>query len=109
MTRADRQQLIDLLLILGDGEIGLRMPDAEAHLRRIGFLEYRPGHRSQRLCRADRPVKLGPVVPSDDHGCAALDPQCGQTGSDGPRLGMDLAPGPYPPDAAFLRSDRRPV
>ncbi len=107
--RAQQQQLVDLLLVLGD-----RVRDAQPrHQRRDlvgrGVFVERHGQRADGLRTEHREVQPRPVAAQDRHRHAAPDAQREPAGGDLARLRGDLAPGPGLPDAEGFLAQRRPL
>ncbi len=64
-TRANLEELVDLLLVLDDGEVDLRIGQHVDHLLRDRVLIERDRHAAQRLCSGHRPVEPRAVVADD--------------------------------------------
>jgi hypothetical protein len=99
---ADLQQLVDLLLILGQRELRAGMLDDIGKLVGHRILVDRYRHPAQGLRRAHRPIEPGAVVADHDQPIAALESQVGQAGRQPPDLGGDMGPVIGLPDAVFL-------
>src|SRR5262245_29924689 len=102
MPGADLQQLIDLLLILDNGDIGFGMIDDEAHLLGDRVLIDGDRHGTQHLRGADRPVKLWPVIADDGDAVAAFYADGGKARGDPAHFAVHLRPGPALPDAVIF-------
>ena len=98
----DRQDLVDLLLVLGDGEARLGMGENEGEFvgDRVGIDRHRDG--AQHLRRHDRPVEPRPVAAHDRDGVATADAVPMQSHRHGADDVVDLVPGPALPDAEIL-------
>ncbi len=97
-----REQLVDLFLVLGDGETHLGMVEDEGHLVGAGILVDRYRHAADSLGRRDRPIEAGPVVADDRQLVAALEAHRREAAGEIADLARDLAPGPALPDAIVL-------
>ena len=99
---ANREDLVDLLLILGDDDAGLGMIEHRGDLLgdRIGVDGDR--NRADHLRRRDRPVELRPVGADDGEGVAAVEAEDDEAARDGAGLVIDLSPGPRLPEAEIL-------
>src|SRR5262245_17300412 len=104
-ARLDLQELVDLLLVLHDGEARLGMIDDELHLLLDGVLVQGDGHAAERLGGQHRPVELGPVVADDRRLVSAAEPERRQAQRDQPRLLEVLPPGVRLPDPILLLAD----
>ena len=104
----DCQQLVDLLLVLGNREAHLGVFQDIGQLVGDRVLVDRHRHPAQRLRRGDGPVERGRLSPM----IASLSPR-GNPGPEpgGQRLhfGGDLGPTPALPDAVIFLAHRRPA
>src|SRR6266853_1035444 len=107
--RFDLEQLVALLLVLGDGEFDLGVLHYERHFGRHGVLVERHGHAAQGLRRHHRPVQPRAVVPDDRKAVAALEALCGKAAGEQAHFVCDLRPGPSLPYTQVLFAERRPV
>ena len=98
----DREQLVDLLLVLGQGKARAAMLDDVGQLLGDRVLVDRHRHAAQRLRRAHRPVEPGPVVADHDQPVAAAEAEVGQARGQQTDLLGDMAPVIGLPDAVFL-------
>ena len=98
----DRQDLVDLLLVLDRGEahVGMRQHIGQFVGDRVGIDRHRNG--AERLRRHDRPVEPRPVGADDGDGVAALEPEPREPDRIGAHLVQHLRPGPDLPDAEIL-------
>jgi hypothetical protein len=103
------EQLVDLLLVLDDGELDAGILQHEDHLGRHGILVHRNGHAAQALRGIHRPVQAGTVVADDGQVVAALEAQLGEAAGHGAHFLGHLRPGPGLPDAHVLLARRRMV
>ena len=88
----DCQQLVDLLLVLGDRKAHLGVIEDEGHLLGDRVLIDRHRHAAQSLCRGDRPIEPRPVVADDRELVAAAEPDGRQTA--GERFDLGRLPAP---------------
>src|SRR5713101_2898165 len=103
---AQAENLVDLLLILGDDDTHLGVAPDVGELLGDRVLVHRDGSPAQALRRHLRPVESGPVVPDDGQAVAPPEPEGGQTERELAHLVVVLAPGPRLPDPAVLLADR---
>ena len=104
----DGDDLVDLLLILGDRELHFGMGEHIGHLvgDRVGIDRHR--HGAERLAGAERPIEPRPIAADDGELVAARDAELGKPDREGANLLEHLRPGPGPPDAEVLVPHRRP-
>ena len=105
----DLEKLVDLFLVLGQGEARAGMLDDIGELVGHRVLVDRHRHPAQRLRRAHRPVEHRAVVADHDQPIAAAEALIGQAGGEQADLGRDMAPAMALPDAVFLFPVGRPV
>ena len=105
----DRDDLVDLLLVLDDGEHHLGMRQHVGHLVGDGVGIDRHRHGAERLAGADRPIESRPVAADDGELVAALEADFGQADREGANLLEHLLPGPGLPDAEILVAHGRPA
>ena len=105
----DRQQLVDLLLILrgGDLHVGVCKHMNEFVGDRVGIDGHR--RRAQHLRGAQRPVEQRPVGAHDGDLVAFRHAQFVQAERDRTHVVVDFAPRPGLPDAAILVPERRAI
>jgi hypothetical protein len=99
---ADREDLVDLLLVLGDDDAGLGVIEHRGDLVRHRIGVDGDGDGADHLRRSDRPVKLRTVRADDRDGVAAIEAEGDEAHGDGARLVVDLGPGPRLPEAEIL-------
>jgi len=104
--RADLQQLVDLFLVLGDGERHLGVVDREDELRGDRVLVQRHGHSAERLRRQHRRVEPRAVLADDDQVLAAPQAGVGQAAGQLAHQLLQLRPGAGLPDPVFLLAQR---
>ena len=104
--RQDLEQLVDLLLVLGDGVAHLGVLDRKRHLGGGSILVERHRDRAEALRGGDARVDARPVRPDQDDMVAALQPTLGEAAGEGERLVGVAPPGPGLPDAEVLLADR---
>jgi hypothetical protein len=105
----DLEELVDLLLVLGQGEPRAGMLDDVGELVGHRILVDRHRHAAQRLRRAHRPIEPGPVVADHDQPVAAPETEIGQARRQQADLACDMSPVIGLPDAVFLLTIGRPV
>ena len=105
----DLEELVDLLLVLGQGETRTGMLDDVGKLVGHRILVDRHRHAAQRLRRAHRPIEPGPVVADHDQPVAAPEAEIGQARRQQANLRCDMGPVIGLPDAVFLLTVGRPV
>ena len=105
----DLHQLVDLLLILDNGELDLGILQDENHFCRDSILIQRQRNAAQHLRRTHRPVETGTVVADDGQVVTALETEFRQAASHGANFFRDLAPVPGLPDAEIFFAGRRTV
>ena len=105
----DGQDLVDLLLVLGDDQRGFGMAEHIGHLvgHRVGIDRQRNG--AEHLRRGDRPVEPRPVGADNGDLVAMRQPEPREPLRQRAGLGVDLRPGPGPPDAEVLVAERRTI
>ena len=103
------QDLVHLLLVLGDDELRVAVIDDEAHLGEVGVLVDPDGRGARRLRRQLRDHPLGAVVPDDRHLAAALQPQRDQAEGELADPFAVAAPARLPPDPEVLLPQRGAV
>ena len=104
---ADLEQLVDLLLILDDGELDFRVVEDESHLGGDRVLVHRHRDATEALHRDHREVQPRPVLADDRQVLATREAGLMQPGRDLTNLGQHLDPAPALPDAEILLADRR--
>ncbi len=104
--RQDLEQLVDLLLVLGNrmGDFGIL--DGERHLGGHRVLVQRHRHRAEALCGAHRRVDPRAVVADQRDVIAALEPLLGEPAGERAHLVGKPLPRPGLPDAEILLADR---
>ena len=105
----DLQELVDLLLVLADGEAGAGMLDDIGELVSHRILVDRHRDAAQRLGGTHRPIQPRPVVADHDQAVAAAEAQIGKAGRQPADLVGDPGPAIGLPDAVFLLAIGRPV
>ena len=105
----DLQELVDLLLVLGQRKARAGMLDDVGKLLGDRILVDRHRHAAQRLRGAHRPVEQRAIVADHDQPIAAAEALIGQAGGEQADLGRDMAPAMALPDAVFLLAIGRPV
>ena len=105
----DRQQLVDLLLVLHRGELHLGVgKDVSEFVRhRVGIDRHRD--RAERLRRHDRGIDFRPIGADDRDRIAAPHAEPVETDRIGAHLVEQLRPGPGLPNPQVLVTQRRPV
>ena len=98
----DRQDLVDLLLVLDDRDRDLGVLEHVGHLVGNRVRVDRHRHRAERLPGAHRPVEPRAVRPDDGELVAALQPKLRKAGREGAHPLEHLAPRPGLPDAKVL-------
>ncbi len=106
---AHGDELVDLLLILGDDEAHLGMLEDEFHLGGSRVLVDRHRHAAEALRGGDRPVEPRPVVADDAELVAAPEAQRGEAVGEILHFARALGPTPALPDAEILLAHRRPA
>ena len=101
---AHREDLVDLLLILGDDDRGLRVVEHGGDFLRHGVGVDGHRNRADHLRRGYRPVEAGPVGAHDGDGLASLKPEPDQALGNGARLFVHLGPSPSLPEAKILEA-----
>ena len=99
---ADLEQLVDLLLILDDGELDFRVVEDEGHLGGDRVLVHRHRDAAEALHRDHREVKARAVLADDGQVLATGEAGLMQSGRDLAHLGQHLDPAPALPDAEVL-------
>jgi len=105
-SRLHVEELVDLLLVLDDGEPGLGVIDDELDLFLDGVLVDGYRDAAQSLGRHDRPVELRPVVADDGDPVAAREPERGEALRDEAGLIEVRGPRVHLPDPQVLLPDR---
>ena len=105
----DLQQLVDLFLILDDGEPDLGVLEDEGHFLGHGVLIQRHGNASQALRCRHGPIQTRTVVTDDGEVIAALETQFRQPAGERAHFIGHLGPAPGLPDSEVLFPDRRLV
>ena len=105
----ERDDLVDLLLILDDGELHLGMREHIGHFLGDGVGIDRHRHGAERLAGADRPIESRPIAADDGEMVAALEADLGHADREGANLLEHLLPGPGLPDAEILVADGGPA
>ncbi len=105
---AQRQDLVDLLLVLGDDDPDLGMVQHVGHLGGDRVLVHRHRDAAKALCGELRPVEPRAVVADHRELVAAAKAVSGEAERELAHLALVLGPGETLPDAAGLFADRRP-
>ena len=105
----DLEQLVDLLLILDDGETDAGILQHEQHLGGDRILVQRHRHAAERLGGAHHHVQMRPVVADDCKVVAALETELGEAAGQRPDAFGNVGPRPGLPDAQILLAHRRRV
>ncbi len=105
----DLQELVDLLLVLGQRETRAGMLDDIGELVGHRILIDRHRHAAQRLRRAHRPIESRPVVADHDQPIATPEAEIDQPRRQQEDLLGDMGPAIGLPDAVFLFAVGRPV
>src|SRR3954464_783044 len=95
----DRDQLVHLLLVLGDREARLCVIQHELDLVGDGILIYGYRHGTERLSRQHRPIELWPVVTDDGDLVATTHAKGGKAAGNGPDGSGRVLPAIGLPDA----------
>ena len=103
------QELVNLLLVLDDRELDLRILEHERHLLRGRVLIERNRHATQRLHGGERPVEARAVVADDCEIHTAFEALRGKPASQRTHLVQHLRPSPGLPDAEVLFADCRAI
>ncbi len=98
----DLQQLVHLLLVLGDGKARLGMVHDELKLLGHRILIHGHGDAAERLHRAHGAVEPRAVVADDGELIPSLKSESGETACQLAHFFGELTPGPGLPDAEFL-------
>src|SRR5215470_17323931 len=106
-TVLDRNQLVDLLLILDEGKPYFGVLQHIGHLVGDRVLINWHWYAAERLRCGDRPVEPRPVVSDDRQLVAAAKPQRLESGGQRLDFRRDLDPAPTLPDAVILLAHRR--
>jgi len=106
--RAHVEQLVHLLLVLGNREAGLGMVEDVGELALDRVLVERDRHAAEGLRGHGRPVELRPVVAHDRGLVAAREAERREAERDEPGLGEVLGPRPGLPDPVVLLAGSRP-
>jgi hypothetical protein len=106
-TIGDRQYLVDLFLVLRDDEVDARALEHKRDFVGDGILVDRHRNRAEHLRRRHRPIEPRPIRPGYRDPVALGEPEIGEALRERPRLLVDLAPGPGPPNAEHLVPKRR--
>ena len=96
------EHLVDLLLVLDDGEVDLGVVQHEHELGRGRVLVHRHRHAAEALRGEHRPVEARPVVADDREVHAAAEPLRRQAAGERAHFVGHLAPRPGLPDAKVL-------
>ena len=102
----DFEQLVDLLLVLGDDEAGARELDEVLHFARHRVLVDAQGAGADRLGRELGNQPLGPVVPQHGDDVVPLEAEFDQAAGEVPNALGVLRPGKALPDAELLLPER---
>ena len=97
-----RDDLVDLFLVLDDGQRHLGMRQDESHLVGDGIGINRHRHGAERLARAHRPIEPWAVAADDGEFVAALEAARGEPDREGANLLEHLRPCPRLPDTEIL-------
>ncbi len=100
--RRSLDELVHLLLILGDHVDDRRVVEHIGEFRRLRVLVHRNRNAAQRLRRRDRPIETRAIVADDRQVHPALEALRCKPASERAHLLGDLAPGPGLPDAEIL-------
>ena len=103
------QQLVDLLLVLDDGDLDLGVIENIGHLVGNRVLVHRDRHGAEALSRGEGPVEAGQVVANDGDRVTALDTDRMQSDREIADLVADLRPRMGLPDAQILQAEGRTV
>ncbi len=101
-ARRDLQQLVDLLLVLDDGEVDVGVVQHVDHFLGHRVLVERHRNAAERLHRGHRPVQARAVVADDREVHPALEAQRREAAGQRAHFLRDLRPGPRLPDAEVL-------
>ena len=107
--RQDFEQLVDLLLVLGERVPDLGVADRKGHLRRHRVLIQRDRDRAEALGGSDRRIDTRAVRAHQRHALSARNSVLGERAREVARLLRELLPRPRLPDAEILLADRRPL
>src|SRR5579883_662811 len=102
----ERENLIDLLLILGQHKARFRMLDNVLDLTRDRVLIERHGHAAERLRRDEPPVQLWAVIADDRELVATLETERGKTKGHRSDVVVARRPGVRLPDTKLFFADR---
>ncbi len=91
---ADREQLVNLFLVLAKGKANLGMLEHQAHLGGDRVLVDRNRDAAETLCRSDCPVEPRPVVADGGELVAPLEPERGKTAGERGNAVLELLPVP---------------
>ena len=103
---ANLQELVHLLLILGDDEADLGLLERVEHLFSDCVLVERDGDAPQALGGRHGPVEAGPVVADQGEPISPGEAARRQTAREGADFPRHVLPGPRLPDAEVLLADR---
>ena len=98
----DRDELVDLLLVLDHGQRHFGVRQNVGHLLGDGVGIDRHRHGAERLAGAHRPIKPRAVAADDGEFVAALEAEFGEPDREGANLLEHLRPRPGLPDAEVL-------
>ena len=104
-----RDHLVDLLLVLDDGELHFGVLEHVGHLGRHRVLVDRHGDAAHALHGGERGIQPRPVVADDRHRVAALDAELAQADGEQAHLVAQPTPCPGLPDAVVLVAQGRQV
>ena len=105
----DGQQLVHLLLVLGDRKLCFRMGQHIGQFLGNGVLVHRHRNGAKALRRHHRPVKPRPVVAHDGDSVAAAHTEAAQADGEGAHFVRGLPPGPGLPNAEVFQPDSGPL
>jgi hypothetical protein len=106
---SSRPRFVDLLLVLHDSQLGLRVVEHVGHLVRHRVLIGGHCHSADALHGSKRGIQARTIVADDGHHIATLEAELAQADGKGADFVTHLRPGPRLPDAEILVADRWPV
>ena len=106
--RSQRQDLVDLFLVLGDNDRDLGVVQHKDQLAGDRVLVHRHRGAAEALGRQLRPIEAGPIVANDRELVAAAKAVRGQAQRKIAHLLPIVRPGESLPDPVVLFADRRP-
>ena len=102
----DLEQLVDLLLVLGEHQLGLGVVEQVGDLLAQRILVDAERHGARAVRSQLRPQPMGPIAADDRHHVAALDAPHQQAQGQCPDLGTGVRPAIVVPDAVLLLPQR---